>query len=187
VTTQTPIIVLVGLMGTGKSTIARLLSSRLGLDCLDTDKLVEDRTGKSVREIFDELGEQAFRDIESEVVVECLDRGIPTVVAAAGGIVLRAENRLAIEKARNSGRVTVVWLHARPEVLTSRTKTGTHRPLLDEDRAGTLERLSEERGPLYASVADVIIDVSDRSAESTVDLLIDALDEAARYEEGSNG
>jgi shikimate kinase len=187
VTTETPIIVLVGLMGTGKSTIARLLSSRLGLDCLDTDKLVEERTGRSVREIFEQSGEQAFRDIESQVVIECLNRGIPTVVAGAGGIVLRSENRQAIDKARNSGRVTVVWLHARPDVLTSRTKTGTHRPLLDEDRVGTLERLSEERGALYASVADVIIDVSDRSAESTVELLIDALDEAARYEEGSNG
>jgi shikimate kinase len=186
VTTECPIIVLVGLMGTGKSTIARLLSSRLGLDCLDTDKLVEQRTGKSVREIFDEMGEKAFRDIESEVVADCLQRGIPTVVAAAGGVVVREENRIAIDKARDAGQVTVVWLHARPEVLVSRTQTGAHRPLLDQNRAGTLERLSDERGPLYAAVADVIIDVSDRSAESTVDLLIDALDEAARHEEGSN-
>lgn len=186
-TTEYPIIVLVGLMGTGKSTIARLLSSRLGLDCLDTDKLVEQRSGQSVREIFKQSGEQAFRDLESEVVIECLNRGVPTVVAAAGGVVLREENRTALDKARDAGRATVVWLHARPEVLVSRTKAGSHRPLLDEDRSGTLLRLSEERGPLYAAVADVIIDVSDRSAESTVDLLIDALDEAARHEEGSNG
>jgi shikimate kinase len=174
-------------MGTGKSTIARLLSVRLGLDHLDTDRLIEQRAGVTVREIFAQSGEEAFRDLESVVLHECLSRGVPTVVACGGGIVVRENNRAAIETARDSGRATVVWLHAQPSVLVTRTATGAHRPLLDKDHAGTLERLSDERGPLYASVADIVIDVSDRSAESTVDLLIDALDEAAYGHDGSNG
>jgi shikimate kinase len=80
-----------------------------------------------------------------------------------------------------------VWLHARPEVLAQRTIKGGHRPLLDDDREGTLIRLSEERAPLYSSVADIVIDVSDRSQESVCTLLIDAIDEALKYGDGSNG
>lgn len=176
-TTAPSHIVLVGLMGTGKTTTARLLAERLGCDVLDTDKMIESRNGKSVRDIFVDSGEEAFRDLESEMLSECLARPTRSVIAGAGGVVLREKNRQMIDAARNSGHAVVVWLHANPTVLAQRTAKGVHRPLLDDDRAGTLVRMADERGPLYASVADVVIDVSDRSVESVVELLIDALDE----------
>ncbi len=174
-------------MGTGKSTVARTLAAHYGIDCLDTDKLVELRADKPVREIFSDDGEPAFRDLESEVLAECLRTPFGAVIAGAGGVVVREENRILLNEARASDGVLVVWLHARPEVLAIRTARGVHRPLLDEDREGTLIRLSEERAPLYTSVSDIVVDVSDRSVESVCTLLIDAIDEALKYGDGSNG
>lgn len=169
------IIVLVGLMGTGKSTIARGLAQHFAADVLDTDKLVEQRANQSVRNIFARRGEDAFRDLESEVLGECLRTPGPAIVAGAGGVVLRAANREALNEARRSGAATVVWLHARPEVLVARTAKGAHRPLLDDDREGTLRRMADERAPLYSEVADMVVDVSERSTESVTSLIIDAL------------
>lgn len=183
---STPSILLVGLMGTGKTTIARQLSTRLGIDCLDTDKLVETRSGRSVRELFAELGEGAFRDLESEVLDECLSRQLPSVIAGAGGIVVREENRDRINSARDDDSVVVVWLHASTDVLVSRTSKGVHRPLLDDDRVGTLTRLATERADLYADVADIVVDVSNRSVESTVNLLIDAIEEGNQEKSANN-
>jgi shikimate kinase len=179
-------IVLIGLMGTGKSTVARTLATHYNLDCLDTDKLVESRAGKSVRQVFADDGEAAFRDIESDVLSDCLRSPRGAVIAGAGGVVVRAENRDLINNARSESGVLVVWLHARPEVLAERTAKGGHRPLLDDDREGTLVRLSQERAPMYSAVADIVVDVSDRSQESVCTLLIDAIDEAIKYGGGSN-
>lgn len=180
-------VVLVGLMGTGKTTIAKMLASRLGVECLDTDRLIEVRAGSSVREIFRDRGEAAFRTMESEVLAECLGRGHGLVVAAAGGVVTQAANRDILREASARGAATVVWLHARPEVLFARTRKGSHRPLLDEDPEGTLVRLSAERAPLYREVADVIVDVSDRDVDSVVDLLLNAIDDDHRDPAGKDG
>jgi shikimate kinase len=169
------IILLVGLMGTGKTTIARGLARHFSVDVLDTDKLVEQRASKSVREIFSRDGEDAFRDIETEVLEECLRTPGHAVVAGAGGVVLREKNRDVINAGRASGTVAVVWLHARPEVLVGRTKKGGHRPLLDNDHEGTLRKMADERAPMYSSVADVVVDVSERSPESVITLIVDAL------------
>ncbi len=180
-TRSEPCIVLVGLMGTGKTTVARLLAEHRHAELLDTDKLIESRDGRTVREIFAESGESVFRELETEVLRECLSRPGSPVIAGAGGVVVREQNRSMLDKARNSGDAVVVWLHARPEVLAERTAKGVHRPLLDNDRMGTLTQMSEDRGPLYASVADIVIDVSDRSVESVVDLLINALGEQEEF------
>jgi shikimate kinase len=109
------------------------------------------------------------------------------VIAGAGGVVLRDENREMLNAARRDSGAIVVWLHAQPEVLSVRTAKGSHRPLLDDDREGTLVRMSQERTPLYSEVADIVVDVSDRSQESVCALLIDAIDEAVKYGETSNG
>ena len=174
-----PTIVLVGLMGTGKSTVARLLADHYGIECLDTDKLVEQRAGRSVRSIFDVQGEDAFRNLESEVLDSCLRSPDGCVVAGAGGVVLRESNREALRRASSTGAF-VVWLSAPPAVLMTRTARGQHRPLLDDDREGTLNRMARERSALYAEVADITVDVSDRSAESVAQLIVDAVDEAVR-------
>ena len=179
-------IVLVGLMGTGKSTVARTLATHYGIECLDTDKLVEVRAGKPVRQMFTEDGEEAFRDLESDVLSACLRSPQGAVIAGAGGVVLRDENREMLNTARRDSGAIVVWLHAQPEVLSVRTAKGSHRPLLDDDREGTLVRMSQERTPLYSEVADIVVDVSDRSQESVCALLIDAIDEAVKYGETSN-
>ena len=180
-TRSEPGIVLVGLMGTGKTTVARLLAEHRHVELLDTDKLIEAREGRSIREIFSESGETAFRELESEILRECLHRPGSPVIAGAGGVVVREQNRAMLDEVRNSGTAVIVWLHARPEVLAERTAKGVHRPLLDNDRMGTLTQMSEDRGPLYASVADIVIDVSDRSIESVVELLIEALDEQEEF------
>ena len=180
-TRSEPCIVLVGLMGTGKTTVARLLAEHRHAELLDTDKLIESRDGRSVREIFEKSGEAVFRELETEVLRECLSRPGGPIIAGAGGVVVREQNRSMLDDARNSGEAVVVWLHARPEVLAERTAKGVHRPLLDNDRMGTLTQMSEDRGPFYASVADIVIDVSDRSVESVVDLLISALDEQEEF------
>ena len=174
-----PTIVLVGLMGTGKTTVARLLAEHYGIECLDTDRLVEQRAGRSVRSIFDSDGEPAFRILESEVLETCLRTPGGCVIAGAGGVVLREQNRSALRAASARG-AQVVWLRAAPELLAKRTARGQHRPLLDTDREGTLRRMADERTALYSEVADITVDVSERSAESVARLVIAAVDEAVR-------
>ena len=161
-------VVLVGLMGVGKSTVARVLGERLGRPVLDTDALIEARTGRSVRSIFADDGEEAFRDVEVEVLAEALAATRPSVIAAAGGVVLRAENRAVLGQAN----ARVVWLCADPALLLERVRGGAHRPSLDHDPAGTLRLMHESRGPLYREVADVIVSVDGRSVTDVVDAVL---------------
>ena len=171
-------------MGTGKSTVAWELAQHFRIPCLDTDKLVEQRVGRTVREIFDESGEPFFREVESEVLRECLHSPGGAVIAAAGGVVLSESNRRLLDKARTQRMITVVWLHALPEVLAARTAKGSHRPALDTDRLQVLQQMYTQREPMYKEVSDVVIDVSERSIESVTSLIIDALDQAVIWEDG---
>jgi shikimate kinase len=148
-------VVLVGLMGTGKSTVGRRLAKELARPFADVDEQVELRAGRVIPRLFEEQGEEAFRRLEAEVLAELLDRPEPLVVAAGGGAVTRAENRARL----TGGRSVVVWLQASPAFLAARTDP-THRPLLaGGDPAGALERLLAERRPLYERVADIAVDV----------------------------
>lgn len=173
-------------MGTGKSTVAWDLAQHYQVPCLDTDKLVEQRVGKSVREIFDGPGEAFFREVESEVLQECLHSPAGAVIAAAGGVVLAEVNRELMKRASAHGAVTVVWLHASPEVLAVRTTKGSHRPALDTDRLAVLKKMYADREHMYKEVSDVVIDVSERSIESVTSLIIDAIDEASIWEDGAH-
>ena len=103
-------LVLVGMMGTGKTTVARVLGERLGRPVLDSDAVIEARTGRTVREIFAADGEPAFRALETEVLREALAADTPSIIAAAGGVVLSATNRVLLKE---SG-ARVVWLCADP-------------------------------------------------------------------------
>lgn len=161
-------IVLVGMMGSGKTTIGRMLASRLGRPLLDSDEIIERREGRTVRDIFANDGEEAFRSIESEVLIESLATDGPAIIAAAGGVVLRPENRAALK----SSGARVVWLRADPRVLANRVKGGGHRPLLDDDPAGTLSRMYEQREPLYREVADAIVTVDGRSVVDVVEAVL---------------
>lgn len=161
-------LVLVGLMGSGKSTVARLIGERLGRTVLDTDSLVEERTGRSVRDIFADDGEDVFRDLESAVLDDALASPEPAVIAGAGGIILRAANR---DRLRASD-ARVVWLCADVATLLERVRGGGHRPLLDADPEGTLQRMAETREPLYREVADAIVLVDGRSLGDVVEAVL---------------
>jgi len=167
-------IVLVGLMGTGKSTVARKLGARLGLDVVDTDREIEAAEGRHVRDIFAESGEEAFREMESAALSAAMSRSA-CIVAAAGGVVLRRTNREILAGASAEGRAVVVWLRAGTDALVARTARGGHRPLLDVDRAGTLARLADERNGMYAEVADVVVDTDDRDVDQVVDAVMAAI------------
>ena len=161
-------LVLVGLMGSGKTTVGRVVAQRLRRELLDSDFMIEAREGRTVRAIFAEDGEDAFRAIETDVLVEALAADDKAVIAAAGGVVLRSENRAAL---RDSG-ARVVWLRADPATLVERVKGGVHRPLLDDDPRGTLERMYAERSDLYREVADAIVMVDNRSVNEIVEAVL---------------
>jgi shikimate kinase len=149
-------VVLVGLMGSGKSTVGRRLAEILDRDFVDADAALEAREGRSIAEIFAGDGEAAFRKAEEVVLGALLDRERPTVVAAGGGVVVADANRARL----NGPGITVVWLDASPAFLASRAKAKAHRPLLATgDPRRTFARLHAERGPLYSEVADVVCDV----------------------------
>lgn len=151
---------LVGMMGSGKSTVGRLLAGDLGRPLFDTDAMVEHRTGREVREIWSTDGEAAFRELETATLIEALEASEPSVIAAAGGVVLAERNRAVLRGAQ----AQVVWLQASIDVLVDRVRHGAHRPLLDGDPEGVLRRMYDERSSLYQEVADAIVSVDNRSA-----------------------
>lgn len=155
-------------MGTGKSSTGRLLAERLGRTFRDSDAEIEARTGRTVREIFADDGEPAFRALEAEVLVAALDSQPPAVIAAAGGVVLSEANRAALRDAK----AKVVWLRADPAILVERVKSGKHRPALDGDPAAVLQAMHEAREPLYREVADMIVTVDGRSVHDVVDAVL---------------
>lgn len=138
-------IVLVGLMGAGKSTVGRRLAKRLGLDFIDTDAAIEDAAGLSAAEMFERYGEADFRDGERRLVARLVD-GQVRVIATGGGVFVDPRTRKLLNE-----RAITVWLDAPLDVLADRTARRDTRPLLrNDDPKGTLERLASERGPLYA-------------------------------------
>ena len=155
-------------MGVGKSTVARVVADRLGRRVFDSDAIIESRQGRTVREIFASDGEDAFRVLETEVLLEALASPEPLVIAGAGGVVLSQTNRDALK----ASGAKVVWLCADPASLVDRVKGGAHRPLLDEDPGGTLQRMFRDREALYREVADAIVLVDNRSVSEVVEAVL---------------
>lgn len=145
-------IVLVGLMGVGKSTVGRRLAKEVQRPFADLDEQIELGEGTTIPAIFRAHGEAWFRQVETDVLADLLGRQAPLVVAAGGGAVTGAANRALL------ARAYVVWLRASAEFLAGRTDP-THRPLLADDPQTTLARLQAERTPLYEQVADVAVDI----------------------------
>lgn len=151
---------LVGMMGTGKTSVGRVLAERHGMEFVDTDARVASRLGCSIGELWGRRGEGAFRDMEAAQVAELSDKD-GLVIATGGGVVLRADNTLAM---RRSG--SVVWLTASPPVLASRLTGSTGRPLLnDVDPEKTLGDLIAERQGLYQSASHAEVDTEGLTAE----------------------
>jgi shikimate kinase len=167
---MTPRILLVGMMGAGKTTTGQLLAAALGWGYFDSDADVEADTGLTVPELFARDGEAAFRRAEATVLARACADPLPSVVSVAGGAVLSPDNR---ERIVASG--TVVWLRARPETLAARVGDGVGRPLLDDDPGEAMVRLSAERAPFYEEVADVVVDVDDLASDEVAERILAAV------------
>lgn len=167
---EVPRLLLVGMMGAGKSTVGRAVAQRLGWPFLDSDEEVRRRTGQTVPQIFAEQGEAAFRIEESAALADACASAHPVVVSVAGGAVLAPENRVLMGA---SG--LVVWLRASLATLTQRVGDGRTRPLLGDDPAEAMARLYPERARLYEALAGQIVDVDDLVTERVVDRVADTL------------
>ncbi len=163
-------IVMVGLMGAGKTAIGQRLAARLALSFVDADSEVEVAAGSTISEIFERHGEAAFRDGERRVIARLLD-GPRRVLATGGGAFIDADTRALIAREAIS-----VWLKAELEVLVRRTARRDNRPLLKRGNPRQiLGRLIEERYPIYAQ-ADIVVDSVDGPPEDTVDKVLVALE-----------
>jgi shikimate kinase len=138
-------------MGSGKSTLGRLLARAMSLEFVDLDRAIVKKAGKTIPEIFADRGEKHFRDLEHEALLDALRGRSPTVVACGGGVVLRPDNRALLRG------VTTVFLREDTDVLYERTR-GTGRPLRATSREEFVRRYSE-RLPCYREVADIEVEV----------------------------
>ncbi|MFN8019682.1 MAG: shikimate kinase [Acidimicrobiales bacterium] len=181
-------VVLVGLMGAGKTTVGRKVARLLGRAFVDADEELEARSGRTVATWFAEDGEAGFRGAERDLLADLLAGTEPIVVGAGGGVVVTEANR---ERLR-ADDVAVVYLHGEPAFLASRVQAKPHRPLLDDDPAAVLGAMYHQRDGWYRAVADAVVEVRPaheagpkpkwRLADQVVDA-IEALGVASRVEE----
>ena len=163
-------IVLVGPMGSGKSTVGRALARRLGVPHIDTDDRVVETAGRSIPEIFESEGEERFRALESAALSSAM--AIPAVISTGGGVVVSEANRTLLMDAD----AMVVWLDGSIDALVARVGSGRNRPLLQGDVRTALTEKLAERNPGYAEVADVRVDTTGMRHADCVEAVVAALD-----------
>lgn len=165
------LVVLVGLMGTGKTTIGRRLAEVLGCPFLDSDRLIEAETGRTVRQLWLDGGEEAYRARERRTVLDAVG-GAPAVLAAPGGIVEDDE----VVTALSDPGITVVYLRSQPATIVGRLgDETTHRPLIDGPPADLFAELFARRDPRYAALADLVIDVDDVDPDAAAATIAEGL------------
>ena len=147
-------VVLVGLMGSGKTTVGKKVAKLIGQRFVDADVEIEARTGRSVASWFDD-GEPAFRAAEAQLLEDLLAGPEPLVIGAGGGVVVTESNRRRLQE----GDVTTVYLHGSPEFLASRVQAKAHRPLLTDDPLPVMREMYDARDGWYREVADVVVEV----------------------------
>jgi shikimate kinase len=164
---RTLMISLVGLPGSGKSTIGRQLARRLSLPFFDSDHVIEQRIGCSIRAFFEQEGEERFRDVEQSVL-DTLTQGTPCVLSTGGGSVLRSANRTHLRE-----RSQVVYLRSSPEEVFRRLRHDRNRPLLQvADPLQRLRDLYEVRDPLYRDTAHYVIETGRPSVATLVNMIV---------------
>lgn len=162
-------VILTGFMGTGKTAVGEKLAKRLGFQFLDTDLMVEEVTGKSITELFEEDGELAFRDWEKKMVKKALEKD-KVVIATGGGAIVDPEN---LKLMKDKG--IVIGLSASPEAILQRVAGMETRPLLrSKDQLKKIEALLSHRSPYYRK-ADKIVDTTMKRLEETVEEILKAL------------
>lgn len=178
-------LVLIGYRGSGKSTVGKDLARNLGLDFLDTDNVIQEKTGRTIREIFATSGEPAFRDLESEALEQLLSQEdlAPSVIATGGGIVMREENRECLKKLG-----LVIWLEVSPITALQRisqdTFTTEQRPSLSDDSlSDEVHRMIAQRTPIYEALANIRITNDDNhmATEAVVKTTIEQLRTSSWY------
>ena len=161
-------IALVGMPGGGKSTVGKHLARQIGVPFVDTDHEIEHRIGGSIKQFFERHGEEAFRDLESEVIADLISRPGDRVLATGGGAVLRERNRELL----NSG-ATVLYLRSTPEDLFRRLRHDTTRPLLQvRDPLARLRELHHQRDPLYRRCAHYVLESARPSVHALVNMAL---------------
>ena len=161
-------LVLIGFMGSGKTSVGSVLAKKLGMDCVDTDKYIEAGTGKKISDIFAESGEEYFRKLETASIDNLADDSAGRVICCGGGTPLLEKN---VKILKRMGKV--IWLDVSPETVLERLKDDTTRPLLQrEDKETAVKELMESRYEKYRAAADIIIKVDGKTPEKIADEII---------------
>ena len=154
-------VILIGFMGAGKTSIGQEFAARSGRAFLDTDEYIEKKAGMTVSNIFDTMGEETFRKMETEALRDLIRASGYYVISVGGGLPMREENRSLLKELG-----TVVYLKVSPETVAERLKGDTTRPLLKGDNPRKkIEELLSVRGPLYEEAAHIIVDTDGRTPE----------------------
>lgn len=170
-------IFLIGFMGAGKSSVAKLLTEKLDMKLVEMDETIVEEQGMSINEIFERYGEQHFRDIESDLVVRIKNEG-NTIVSCGGGVVVRSENT---EHMKQSG--TIVFLTATPETIYERVKDGNDRPILNGNmNVEYIAGLMEKRRELYERAADIRIVTDGKSLEQICEEIVQKVNSRQKQE-----
>ena len=165
-------IILEGFMGSGKSTVSEILSDKLDLELIDTDEAIEEAEGRKISDIFEQDGEEAFRDMETGLVEMMVsDHMRETVISLGGGLPVREKNRELLKKVGK-----VVYLRTAPETVYDRLKGDDTRPLLkSEDPLSRIKELQDKRGKIYEEAADIIVDTDGKTPAEVADEIISAI------------
>ncbi len=165
-------VVLIGFMGSGKTSVGLKLSYKLQIPVEDTDKLIERREGCAISEIFEKSSEEYFRKKETELLRELGERGYRRIYSVGGGTPVREENRELLKRLG-----TVVWLRIRPDTVYERLKNDTTRPLLQcENPRERIRELIDARREAYESCADIIVDVDECNVENVLDEILEKIE-----------
>lgn len=162
-------VILIGFMGSGKTTVGLNLSYKMRTPVEDTDKVIEQREEKTIREIFAEEGEAYFRGLETALLEEIRERNYYRIISVGGGTPVNPVNRKLLKECG-----TVIYLRVRPETVYERVKYDTARPLLQcDDPLARIKELLEARKEAYEECADIIIDVDELPQDKIADKIVD--------------
>ncbi|MFN5539403.1 MAG: shikimate kinase [Candidatus Melainabacteria bacterium] len=171
--------ILIGMMGSGKTTIGKALAGTLGFNFKDTDMLIESDQSKTIKEIVELKGIDYFRDLETDLLNKLAEQNsnqtfVKSVISSGGGIVLRKENHSLL---KSLGKI--VWLKAKAETIVERIKNDTSRPLIEaENETEKIKKIKEilnARSETYHDIADIIVEVEQKSINEIINLIISSL------------
>ncbi|MDE5910124.1 MAG: shikimate kinase [Lachnospiraceae bacterium] len=164
-------IILIGFMGSGKTSVGIRLSYQLKRTMIDTDKWIEQRQKRTVSEIFAQSGEESFRSMETDCLKELIRQADRQIISVGGGLPMRKENHALLKELG-----TVFYLRVTPKTVYERLKADTTRPLLQvEDPEGRIRTLLKQRAPVYEACADVVLDVSELSFDEILEQIEEEL------------